>query len=93
MVFIFDENYPPSLSQGLEKLESANKLSPIRVQVIHAIDFMKKRGSKDEDIIIAASNMDAIIITHDSDFKRIKHYKTIFRIRYFVLKVLQNKDL
>jgi predicted nuclease of predicted toxin-antitoxin system len=38
---------------------------------------MGRKGSKDEDIIIAASNRNAIIITHDADFRRIKHYKPI----------------
>ncbi len=75
MIFIFDENYPISLTQGLTLLESANKHSPIPVNVIDAISFMGRKGASDIDIITQAANKNAIIITHDSDFRRIKHYK------------------
>lgn len=49
-----------------------------------------KIGSYDVDIIKAASNKDAVIIAHDSDFKRIKHYKTLLiehKVGYIYFKV------
>ncbi len=75
MLFIFDENYPKKLSEGLNLLEQGNRMSPIAVSVIDAISFMGRRGATDIEIIIAAADKDAIIITHDADFRRIKHYK------------------
>jgi hypothetical protein len=77
MLFLFDENIPHSLSEALKILENSNKRSPINVKIQHVIDFMGKKGYPDEDIIKAASKKHAIIITHDSDFKRIKNYKPL----------------
>ena len=44
----------------------------------------------DEEIIAKATNQNAVIITHDSDFKRIKHYKPLLiehNVGYIYFKV------
>jgi hypothetical protein len=48
---------------------------PIKADIMHVGDFMGTLGADDKEIIIKASKKHAIIVTHDSDFKRIKHYK------------------
>ena len=87
MLFIFDENFPRRFVQGFSILEKANRRSLFQVEVVFSVDFMG--GSKidpitgerltiqDEEIILKASEQDAVIITHDSDFKRIKHYRSL----------------
>lgn len=80
MLFIFDANFPHEFVKGFSILEKANRRSPISVDVIFADDFMGKQGSTDEEIIAKASSQNAIIITFDSDFKRIKHYKPLLEI-------------
>jgi hypothetical protein len=79
MQFIFDENYPVPLCKGIALLEQANHRSPIKVEVLHAIDFMGGKGATDEEIIIKASHSNAVIITHDGDFRRIKHYQPLLK--------------
>ena len=94
MLFIFDENFPHDFVRGFSILEKANRRSPISVDVVFSGDFMKKLGSTDEDIIKAASKKDAVIITHDSDFKRIKHYKPLLivhNVGYIYFKVPKGK--
>lgn len=77
MLFIFDENYPPGFVEAFRILEKANKRSNAPVDVIFSNDFMGCGGSTDIEIIEKASLKEAVIITHDSDFKRIKHYKPL----------------
>jgi len=38
---------------------------------------MKRSGASDTELIAAASKREAIIFTHDKDFRRIKHYKEL----------------
>lgn len=94
MLFIFDENFPPALAAGFSILESANKRTPFPVTVMHAIDFMDRDGALDEEIIAAADQKNAVIITQDSDFKRIKHYKPLLiqhKVGYVYFKVPSGK--
>lgn len=77
MLFIFDENFPPDFVKGFSILEKANKLSTTTIEVISVIDYMGKRGSTDQEIIKKATKQDAVIVTHDSDFRRIKSYKPL----------------
>lgn len=103
MLFIFDENYPPAFVEGFKILETANKKSPFSVQVVFSVDFMggvrfDKNGRRvsipDEEIIVKADQKNAVIITHDSDFKRIKHYKALLvkhKVGYIYFKVPSGK--
>ena len=77
MLFIFDANFPHDFVKGFSILEKANRRSPISVDVVFVDEFMEKQGSSDEEIIEKASAQNAVIITFDSDFKRIKHYKPL----------------
>lgn len=87
MLFIFDENYPHQFVKGFSILEKANRKSPIKVDIVFAVDFMggpkidpatgTRLSIEDEEIIASASQKGAVIVTHDSDFKRIKHYKPL----------------
>lgn len=91
MLFVFDENFPIEFVRGFSVLEKANRRSKIHVEVIFSPELRGcKIGSVDEDIIKASSNKDAVIVTHDSDFKRIKHYKTLLiehKVGYIYFKV------
>jgi len=94
MLFIFDENFPPEFVSGFSILEKANRRSVIPVDVIFSVDFMGRSGASDEDIIAAASKKDAVIVTHDGDFKRIKHYKPLLtehNVGYIYFKVPSGK--
>jgi hypothetical protein len=77
MLFIFDENFPPEFINGFAILEKANRKSSIQVSVISSTELMGGTGADDIEIIEKASQKQAVIITHDSDFKRIKHYKPL----------------
>jgi predicted nuclease of predicted toxin-antitoxin system len=90
MLFIFDENFPVDFVKGFSILEKANRRSKISVDVVFSSDFMGKSGATDEEIIAQASKMEAVIVTHDSDFKRIKHYKPLLiqhNVGYIYFKV------
>jgi len=91
MLFVFDENFPVEFVHGFSVLEKANRRSKISVEVVFSPEFNGcKIGSIDTDIIKAASNKYAVIVTHDSDFKRIKHYKTLLiehKVGYIYFKV------
>ena len=93
MLFIFDENYPSEFVKGFAILEKANRRSPIQVDVVFSGDFIGLSAS-DEDIIKKATQKNAVIITHDSDFKRIKHYKPLLiehSVGYIYFKVPKGK--
>ena len=74
MKFVFDENFSPAIVSGLSTIDAGAKNATIKADIISS--FVLVGPSKaDEDIIEAASHMDAIIITHDRDFKNIKRYR------------------
>jgi PIN like domain len=78
MLFIFDENYPKGFVDGFAIIEKSDKRNPIQSDVVYSCDFMGSiQGSSDEEIIEKASRLNAVIVTQDSDFKRIKHYKPL----------------
>lgn len=91
MLFIFDENFPVSFVEGFSLLEKANRRSTLSVDVAqHASMYMGRIGASDEEIIEAAKSKNAVIITHDSDFKKIKHYKPLpvkHRVGYVYFKI------
>jgi len=103
MLFIFDENFPHAFVEGFSILEKANRLSNLKVQVVFSVDFMggpkfDNEGSRisieDTEIIEKASEQNAVIVTHDSDFKRIKHYKSLLikhRVGFIYFKVPKGK--
>lgn len=78
MNFILDENMPPRLSKGLQSLDQENSIAnPDIIKVIHSAEI--KRTATDEEIIKMASKRDAIIISQDDDFKRIKSNKVLIK--------------
>jgi predicted nuclease of predicted toxin-antitoxin system len=90
MLFIFDENFPPEFVRGLSIIEKANKRSSFLVEIIFSTDLMGKQGSSDEELIARAAKKNAVIVTQDTDFKRIKHYKSLLvqhNVGYVYFKV------
>jgi predicted nuclease of predicted toxin-antitoxin system len=90
MLFIFDENFPPEFVRGFAIIEKANKRSPFPVDIAFSPDLMGKQGSPDEEIIAKAAKKNAVIVTQDTDFKRIKHYKSLLvqhNVGYVYFKV------
>lgn len=79
MFYIFNENMPRGLAQGLDLIEGSNHRTSVKVKVQHATDFMGRKGASDEEIIAAASRKKAIIFTKDKDFKHIKLYHALYR--------------
>lgn len=94
MLLIFDENFPPDFVKAFALLEGADRRSNLSVDVIFSNDLMGGSGSSDEEIIMKASERGAVIVTHDSDFKRIKHYKPLLikhKVGYIYFKVPKGK--
>lgn len=90
MLFIFDENFPSEFVRGFGIIEKANKRSAFPVEIVFSPDIMGKRGSSDEEIIAKAAKQNAVIVTQDTDFKRIKHYKSLLvqhNVGYVYFKV------
>ena len=96
MLFIFDANYPPDFVKGLSIIDKADKHSKIPVEVIFSGDFMGSVDCDDEEIIIKASNRNAVIITQDRDFKKIKHYRALMQehqVGYIFFRIPNGKHL
>jgi hypothetical protein len=90
MLFIFVENFPPEFVRGFSIIEKANKRSSFPVEIIFSTDLMEKQGSSDEVLIARAAKKNAVIVTQDTDFKRIKHYKSLLvqhNVGYVYFKV------
>lgn len=79
MLFIFDENLPLQLCNGLHILEKGNLRSPHQSEVKYAIEVMGKQGAPDEDIIVEVGKLKGILITQDKDFKNKKHYFNLYK--------------
>jgi hypothetical protein len=80
MLFIFDENFPRGFVEGFAKIEKSDKRNPILSTVVYSCDFMESapgESVRDEAIIEKAAQSDAVIVTMDSDFKKVKHYKPL----------------
>jgi predicted nuclease of predicted toxin-antitoxin system len=76
MRFLFDENCPIHLANGIKHLEQGNHKSKHQSEVLYILDFVGKGSSpEDEEVIKIAGKQKAIIVTQDEDFKRIKHYR------------------
>ncbi|HEY6977037.1 MAG TPA: DUF5615 family PIN-like protein [Chitinophagaceae bacterium] len=78
MFFLFDENVPYKLVQGLILIEESNYKSPIKVKISHP-KLMNSEGSSDEEQIEIAGKNDGVIITFDKDFKHIKSYYPLYK--------------
>jgi predicted nuclease of predicted toxin-antitoxin system len=97
MLFIFDENYPSGFVEGFAIIEQSDKRNQIASTVVYSCDFMGGiQGSTDVEIITRASQQNAVIVTQDSDFKRIKHYKPLLiehKVGYIYFKTVSGKNL
>lgn len=79
MVFIFDENLPEKLCEGLHVLESGNRKSRNHINVIFAAKLMGESGATDEQIIPEVGRIGGVIITQDRDFINKLHYYELYR--------------
>ena len=94
MLFIFDENFPPEFIKGFAILEKANRRSDIHADIVSSTEYMGKRSCTDIEIIQKANRKQAIIVTQDSDFKKIKHYKPLLQehqVGFIYFKVPKGK--
>lgn len=91
MIFVFDENYPIEFVHGLATLERANKRSKIKAEIFYSPEADGcGYNASDEDIIEAFAHREAVIVTHDLDFKKAKHYKPLLRdyeVGYVIFRV------
>ncbi|HET8963889.1 MAG TPA: DUF5615 family PIN-like protein [Chitinophagales bacterium] len=78
MMFLFDENVPYNLVNGLSFIEAVNYKSKFQSTVSHPKNHSTESAS-DEEIIKLASRLKAIIITFDKDFKHLKKYATLYK--------------
>ena len=79
MLLVFDENYSPYLAEGLGILEKANDHSPYKVDVSHIISLAGKRGTPDEAVIEIVGRNKGIVLTQDTDFRKLKHSGPLFK--------------
>jgi PIN like domain len=77
MHFIFDANLSKRLVEALRILESGVHDSDV-ASIAHA-DQLLKIGATDEEIITEAGKTNAIIISQDDDFKRIRSNKLLLK--------------
>jgi predicted nuclease of predicted toxin-antitoxin system len=95
MLFIFDENFPPEFVRGFSIIEKADKRRKVQADIVTSSDFTGKTGFSDESLIEMANGKNAVIVTHDSDFKRIKHYKPLLikhKVGYIYFSVKSEGD-
>jgi len=78
MYFIFDANMPLRLVKGLELLDQENISGTVKIKIDHS-DKVVKIAATDAEIIKYAAKVDAIIISEDDDFKRIKSNKELLK--------------
>jgi len=76
MHLIFDANLSFRLAEALQILESGDINSKVKID--HA-DSLVGKGATDEDIIKVAGKTNAIIISQDDDFKRIKSNRELIK--------------
>ena len=79
MLLVFDEMYPIELAKGLEILEEANDRSPYKVEVTHIEKLAGKKGTPDEEVIELVGRKNGIVLTKDTDFRRLKHYYPLYK--------------
>jgi hypothetical protein len=91
MIFVFDENYPIEFVHGLAILEKANKRTPIKVEILFSPEVEGCGYNADDDVIVKEfSKKEAVIITHDQDFRRVKHLKPLLiehQVGYIIFRV------
>jgi predicted nuclease of predicted toxin-antitoxin system len=77
MHFLFDAQMPLRLAKGLPLIDKDN-LKEIKIQISHAdeLDGLGQ-GATDYQVIQKAYELDAIIVSEDDDFKRIKANKEL----------------
>jgi len=95
MIFVFDENLPKNLAEGIDLLERGNVRSPHQSEVIYATTLMGKKGATDEELIEAIGLKGAVLVTQDKDFKNKKHYFALYKAHNvgILLYTMQSKDL
>lgn len=75
MLFLFDAQMPLRLAKGLPLIDKDN-LRQINIEIIHADEILGE-GVSDALIIHKAHELDAVIVSEDDDFKRIKANKDL----------------
>lgn len=79
MLFVFDENLPPTLCAALNLLEQSNFASPIKVKLMTATELMGRDGATDEELIVGLGKVGGILITQDTGFKKQKHRYNLYK--------------
>lgn len=88
MYFIVDANMPIRMAKGLELIDQNNISGHINVNIEH-VDEILGTSATDEEVIVYAGKVDAIIISQDDDFKKIKSNKKLvekLKIGYVLYK-------
>lgn len=78
MVFLFDAQMPVKLAHGLEIIDQDNTPKNKEHEIYHA-DALLGQGAKDPEVIEKAKELNAIIVSEDDDFKRIKSNKALIK--------------
>ena len=92
MNFLFDAQMPARLAKGLEVIDQENN-DKVKTHCMFHADDIAGKGSTDEQIIHKANEMQAIIISEDDDFRRIKSNKALvkkFKLGYVLYKPPQH---
>ncbi|MEO8087035.1 MAG: hypothetical protein ABI763_09460 [Bacteroidota bacterium] len=87
MVFVFDENFSHWLVTAMHFLEQGNQFrTTTNTEVYHILKLAEelqypKIGAsyKDDDVIKMTASKSGILLTHDDDFRRIKHLSKLFK--------------
>jgi predicted metal-dependent hydrolase len=80
MYFLFDANFSHRLAEGLKILEDGNdRAREVFVTIDHTEKIQSLRSAPDADIILFAGKHNAIIVSQDDDFKRLKANKELIK--------------
>jgi len=89
MHFLFDAQMPLRLARGLETLDQENEANrEIKTKISHA-DILLGAGAEDSQVIHKALEIDAIIFSEDSDFRKTKSNRALikqFKLGYVLFK-------
>jgi predicted nuclease of predicted toxin-antitoxin system len=71
MDFLFDENMPMRLAKGLQILDADNSLGKAPSNKIYHVQDFFAPGEPDTEVVKLAKKLKAIIVSQDSDYKKI----------------------
>lgn len=77
MDFLFDANMPARLAKGLALIDREN-LNGNVINIFH-VDDLLGMGATDEQVILKANEINAVIVSEDSDFKTVRRNKELVK--------------